>query len=63
MPLERLGNEKMRVEMGAATKVRAKDPRNSPGRFDKPKEIAPSSRNGSTTKYALKICNFKKKKN
>lgn len=60
-PLERFGNEKMRVEMGAAIKVRAKDPINRPGRFDNPKEIAPSSRNGRTTKYALKICIQNKK--
>ena len=40
----------MRVDKGAAINVRAKDPTNRPGRFDNPKEIAPSSRNGNTTK-------------
>lgn len=49
-PLERLGNEKMSVETGAATSVRAKDPMKSSGRLPKPKDIAPSSRKGSTTK-------------
>ena len=55
MLLERLGREKMRVERGAAIKVSTKDPTKRPGRLDRPKEIAPSSRKGSTTKYALKI--------
>lgn len=45
----------MRVVTGAATRVRSKDPTKSPGRFPNPNEIAPSSRNGRTTKYALKI--------
>lgn len=55
MALERLGKENIRVETGAAIKVRINDPTNRPGSFDKPSEIAPSSRKGSTTKYALKI--------
>lgn len=59
-PLERFGIEKTRVETGAATKVRSNDPTKRPGRFPSPNEIAPSSRNGSTTKYALKICKLKK---
>jgi hypothetical protein len=44
----------MRVERGAAIKVSTKEPTKRPSRFDRPKEMAPSSRNGSTTKYALK---------
>lgn len=59
-PLERLGIEKTRVETGAATNVRSNDPTKRPGRFPSPNEIAPSSRNGSTTKYALKICKVEK---
>lgn len=59
LPLERLGNEKIRVETGAAIRVSNKDPTNRPGRFDNPREIAPSSRSGSTTKYALKICQLR----
>lgn len=43
------------METGAAIKVRINDPTNRPGSFDKPSEIAPSSRKGSTTKYALKM--------
>lgn len=54
-PLETLGNEKTNVDTGAATRVSIKDPTKSSGRFDKPKDIAPSSRNGRTTKYALKM--------
>lgn len=50
LPLERLGNEKMWEETGAAIKVNTKDPTKRLGKFDKPREIAPSSRNGSTTK-------------
>ncbi|KAL6977544.1 hypothetical protein U1Q18_026343 [Sarracenia purpurea var. burkii] len=42
----------MSVERGAATSVRAKEPTKRPGRFPKPKDIAPSSRNGRTTKKA-----------
>ena len=56
MALERLGNEKTRVERGAATKVRANEPKKRPGKFDNPNDMAPSSRNGRTTKYALNIC-------
>ena len=56
LPLDKLGNEKSKVERGAAINVRISDPIKSSGRFDNPNEIAPSSRNGSTTKYALKIC-------
>lgn len=56
MDLERLGNEKIKVERGAARSVRSKDPTNKLGRLPKPKEIAPSSRKGRTTKYALNIC-------
>jgi len=37
------------------------EPINKPGRFDSPNEIAPSSRKGKTTKYALKICKTKLK--
>lgn len=48
----------MRVERGAAINVSIKDPTKSPGILPIPKEIAPSSRNGKTTKYAL---NTKKK--
>jgi hypothetical protein len=58
--LERLGREKTSDENGAATTVSNNEPINRPGRFDSPNEIAPSSRNGKTTKYALKICNNKK---
>lgn len=58
LALGRLGNEKMRVERGAAINVSIKDPTKSPGILPIPKEIAPSSRNGKTTKYAL---NTKKK--
>jgi len=57
LPLERLGRENMREEKGAAMRVSTRDPTNRPGRFDNPNEMAPSSRNGRTTKYALKICN------
>ena len=56
LALGRFGNEKRSVETGAAIKVRTKDPTKRPGRFDRPKDIAPSSRNGKTIKYALKIC-------
>lgn len=56
MPLERLGNEKISVESGAATKVSSKDPTKSPGKLPNPNDMAPSSRKGRTTKYALKIC-------
>lgn len=56
MVFERLGRENMRDETGAAMRVSTKEPTNRPGRFDKPNEMAPSSRNGRTTKYALKIC-------
>ena len=59
MDLEKLGKENRRVDKGAAIKVRNKDPIKRAGSFDKPREIAPSSRNGNTTKYALKICNKK----
>ena len=55
MDLERLGNENIKVETGAATSVSSKDPTNKLGRFPRPRDIAPSSRKGSTTKYALKI--------
>lgn len=48
----------MRVDKGAAIKVRAKDPMKRPGRLDKPRDTAPSSRNGNTTKYALNICSI-----
>lgn len=53
------------MERGAAIKVSSKEPTKRPGRFDRPKEMAPSSRNGSNTKYALKILRLKflKKKN
>lgn len=50
LTLESLGKEKMRVETGAAIKVNSKEPINNPGKLDNPKEIAPSSLNGSTTK-------------
>lgn len=46
----------MRVERGAAINVKINDPTNSPGRLSIPNEIAPSSRNGKTTKYALNTC-------
>lgn len=55
LDLEKLGKEKRRVDKGAAIKVRNKDPIKRAGSFDKPREIAPSSRNGNTTKYALKM--------
>lgn len=53
---ERLGSEKTRVESGAASNVRNKEPTKSSGRLANPSEIAPSSRNGIITKYALSIC-------
>lgn len=57
--LERLGRENTSDVKGAAMTVSNKEPINRPGRFDSPNEMAPSSRNGRTTKYALKICNTK----
>lgn len=54
--LERLGREKTIDENGAAMTVSNNEPTNRPGRFDRPNEMAPSSRKGRTTKYALKIC-------
>lgn len=56
--LERLGDEKMSVARGAAINVNIKEPTKRPGRLLIPKEMAPSSRKGKTTKYAL---NTKKK--
>lgn len=50
MPLGTLGKEKKRVASGAAMEVRSREPMKRLGRFDRPKEIAPSSRRGSTTK-------------
>ncbi|KAM1060330.1 hypothetical protein TB1_024255 [Malus domestica] len=40
----------MRVATGEAMEVKVHDPTNRLGRLDRPKEIAPSSRSGSTTK-------------
>lgn len=51
--LGRLGKENISVERGAAMSVSINEPRNSPGILPIPNEIAPSSRNGKTTKYAL----------
>ena len=56
LDLDRLGREKTRVEIGAATRVRRREPTKRPGKLDKPREIAPSSRRGKITKYALRIC-------
>lgn len=56
LDLERLGKEKIRVETGAPTRVRRSEPTKRPGRLLNPREIAPSSRSGRITKYALKIC-------
>lgn len=50
----------MTVERGTATKVSTNDPTKSPGRLFRPRDMAPSSRNGRTTKYALNICRKKK---
>lgn len=55
LALEIVGEEKTRVDKGAAIKVRINDPTKRLGSFDRPSEIAPSSRKGSTTKYALNI--------
>lgn len=44
------------MEIGAATRVRRREPTKRPGKLDKPREIAPSSRRGKITKYALRIC-------
>jgi len=60
--LERLGREKTSDVNGVAMTVSNNEPINNSGRFDSPNEIAPSSRKGKTTKYALKICNTKLKK-
>lgn len=46
----------MSVVTGAAINVNTNDPIKRPGRLRIPKEIAPSSRNGKTTKYALNAC-------
>lgn len=53
--MDKLGKEKIKVETGAAIRVRNRDPTNRTGSFDKPSDIAPSSRRGRTTKYALNI--------
>ncbi|KAM1826143.1 hypothetical protein ACFX13_025530 [Malus domestica] len=50
----------MRVATGAAMQVKVHDPTNRLGRLDRPKEIAPSSRSGSTTK-CLASKNYKLK--
>jgi hypothetical protein len=55
LDLDKLGKEKMKVERGAAMRVRNNDPTKRPGSFDNPSDIAPSSRSGRTTKYALNI--------
>jgi hypothetical protein len=44
------GREKAREAMGAATTVRRREPAKRPGRVSSPREMAPSSRSGSTTK-------------
>jgi hypothetical protein len=44
------GREKTREATGAARTVRRREPAKRPGRVSSPREIAPSSRIGSTTK-------------
>ena len=44
------GREKAREAMGAETTVRRREPAKRPGRVSRPREMAPSSRSGSTTK-------------
>jgi hypothetical protein len=44
------GREKAREAMGAAMTVRRREPAKRPGRVSRPREMAPSSRSGSTTK-------------
>lgn len=56
LAFEIIGDEKTRVVRGAAINVKTNDPIKRPGRLLIPNEIAPSSRNGKTTKYALNTC-------
>jgi len=44
------GREKARDATGAAMTVRKREPAKRPGRVSSPREMAPSSRRGSTTK-------------
>jgi hypothetical protein len=44
------GREKAREATGAATRVRRREPAKRPGREERPREMAPSSRSGSTAK-------------
>ncbi|BAT15573.1 Os12g0112251 [Oryza sativa Japonica Group] len=48
------GREKAREATGAATRVRRREPAKRPGREERPREMAPSSRSGSTAKRSKK---------
>lgn len=60
--LDKLGREKINVEIGAAIKVRTREPTNKLGRLLSPSDSAPSSLSGKITKYALKTWREEKKK-
>uniref|UniRef100_J3N5G5 Uncharacterized protein n=1 Tax=Oryza brachyantha TaxID=4533 RepID=J3N5G5_ORYBR len=46
------GREKAREATGAASRVRRREPAKRPGRVASPREMAPSSRSGSTANGA-----------
>jgi hypothetical protein len=52
--VDKLGKEKINVEIGVVIKVRTREPTNKLDRSLSPSDIAPSSLSGRITKYAYK---------
>jgi hypothetical protein len=55
--VDKLGKEKINVEIGVVIKVRTREPTNKLDRSLSPSDIAPSSLSGRITKYAYKTWN------